>query len=90
MLRAADELDPREEADTAGQQHGETPQLQASLLAGAPGGHIPPAKLPAVALVMDMVEQAALRHQQGVRLEGAFCGRRNKSVLKTVAREGLK
>lgn len=82
MLRAAHELDPREEADAAGQQHGEAPQLQAPLLAGAARSHVPPAELPAVALVVDVVEQAALRHQQGVRLEGAFCGRGNKSDLK--------
>lgn len=62
MFRAADKLDAREEADPTGQEHGEGAQTQAALGAGAAGGGVPPGELPAAALVVDVVEQTALRH----------------------------
>lgn len=73
MLWAANKLDAREQADAARQQHCEGPQSQPSLSAGAPSCGVPPRELPATALVVDVVEETALRHQQRVRLEWAFC-----------------
>lgn len=73
MFGAANELDAGEEGDAAGQQHGEGAQRQASLAAGVGGRRVPAVEGPALGLVVDVVEQAVLRHQQRVALEGALC-----------------
>lgn len=77
VLRTADELDATEEGDAAGQQHGERAELEAALLAGVAGGRVPPGEGPAVALVVDVVEEAVLGNEKGVRLERTLC---NKNV----------
>lgn len=73
MFRAADKFNAREQADSTGQEHSESPEPKAPLRAGAASGGVPAGKLPAAALVVDVVEQAALRDQQRVRLEWTFC-----------------
>ena len=40
--------------------------------AGAPRRPVPLVEVPALGLVVDVVEEAVLRHQQRVRLEGAL------------------
>lgn len=73
MFRTAHELNAREQTDPARQQHSKRPQPETSLCACAPSGCVPLGKLPASALVVDVVEEAAFRHQQRVRLEWTFC-----------------
>lgn len=73
MLWAANELDTREQADPARQQHREGSQPESPLRTRTPRSRVPPRELPASALVVDMVEEAALRHEQRVRLEWTFC-----------------
>lgn len=72
MLWAANELDSREEADTAGKKHGESPQTKSTLLARVSSGRVPAGELPATALVVDVVEEAALGDEQSIRLEWTF------------------
>lgn len=62
MLRAANELYSRKQADSTRQQHSKGPEPEASLSAGASSGGVPPGELPAAALVVDVVEQAGLWH----------------------------
>lgn len=72
MLGTADELNAGEDGYAAGQEHGEAAHLHAALLAGSCSGLVPPHERPAPGGVVDVVEEAALRHQQGVRLEWSF------------------
>lgn len=73
MLWAADKLDAREQADSTRQQHRKGPELQSPLGASTSGGSVPPGKLPAPGLVVDVVEETAFRHEERVRLEWTFC-----------------
>ena len=73
MLRAADKLDTREQADSTRQQHREGPELQSPLGAGTSSSSVPPGELPAPGLVVDVVEETAFWHQERVRLEWTFC-----------------
>lgn len=72
MLGTADKLHAREDGDAAGQEHGKATHLHASLLAGGCSGLVPPHKRPAAGGIVDVIEETALRHQQGVRLEWSF------------------
>lgn len=75
MFRTADELNAREQRDSAGQEHGKAAHLHATVLAGERTGLIPPDEWPASRGIVNVIEQAALGHQQSVRLEWSFCGR---------------
>ena len=69
---AADKLHAAEDVDAAGEQHGEAAELHAAVPAGAARRGVPLVEVPALGLVVDVVKQAVLRHQQRVRLEGAL------------------
>lgn len=73
VLRTADELDAGEQRDAARQQHGKAAHLHAAILAGGRARLVPAGERPAARRIVDVVEEAALRHQQGVRLERALC-----------------
>lgn len=73
MFRAAHELHSREQANPTRQQHRKGPQSQAALCTGASSRRVPPRELPAAALVVDVIEEAALGDQERVRLEWTFC-----------------
>lgn len=73
MFWAADEFNTREQADSARQEHGKSPQSKSPVVAGAASGGVPTGELPASALVVDVVKQAAFRNQQRIRLEWTFC-----------------
>lgn len=75
MLRTAHELDAWEEGDAARQQHGEAPHLHSAVLTSQGASLIPPHERPAPGRIVDVIEQAALGHQQRVRLEWSFCVR---------------
>ena len=46
--------------------------MHGAVCAGAARGAVPLVEVPALGLVVDVVEEAVLRHQQGVGLEGAL------------------
>lgn len=73
VLRTADELDAGEQRNAARQQHGETAHLHAAILAGGRPRLVPAGERPAARRIVDVIEQAALGHQQRVRLERALC-----------------
>jgi hypothetical protein len=70
VLGTAYEFDSREKGDATRQQHGETAQGEVTVQTGLRSCHVPTVKLPALGLVVNMVEQAVLWDQQGVALEG--------------------
>ncbi len=69
---AAHELDAAEDIDAAWEEHGEGAELHAAVSAGAARGRVPLVEVPAFCLVMNVVKQAMLGYQEGVRLEGAL------------------
>lgn len=73
MLRTAHELNTWEEGDATRQQHGEAAHLHSAILTSERTSLIPPHERPAPGRVVDVIEQAALGHQQRVRLEWSFC-----------------
>ncbi len=74
---AADELDAREDVDAAGQQHGEALDAHAAVGAGGGGRPVPGVEVPAARLVVHVVEETVLGHEQRVALERAGCTRHN-------------
>jgi len=72
VLGTADELHAGEDRDATGQEHGEAAHLHATLLASGCSSLVPPHEWPAAGGVVDVVEEAALGNQQGVRLEWSF------------------
>lgn len=60
MFGAANEFDPAEEGDSARQKHGKGPQLEAPFLASVGSRRIPSAEGPAIALVVNVVEETVL------------------------------
>jgi len=72
VLGTADELHAGEDRDAAGQEHGEAAHLHTTLLASGCSSLVPPHEWPAAGGVVDVVEEAALGNQQGVRLEWSF------------------
>jgi hypothetical protein len=65
---AADELDAREDVDAAGKEHGEALHPHAAIPAGSGGSPVPLVKVPAPGLVVDVIEETVLRHQECVTL----------------------
>lgn len=74
VLGTADELDAGEQRNAARQQHGKAAHLHAAILAGGRSGLVPARERPAARRIVNVIEQAALGHQQGVRLEWSLCG----------------
>lgn len=70
--RAADELDAREDADAAWQQHGVALQLHVAFLTTLRARLVPIVRRLTHRLVVDVVEQAVLGYEQRVRLERSF------------------
>ena len=66
---AADKLHAAEHINTAGQEHGKAAQLHGAVAAGRLRSPVPLVKVPAAGLVVDVVEQTVLGHEQRVRLE---------------------
>ena len=87
VLGTADELYTGEERDAAGQQHGEATHLHVAILAGGGPGLVPPNERPAPGRVVDVIEQAALRHEQCIRLEGSLCEAKVRNHGNMVGRE---
>ena len=81
---AADELDPREDVNATGEEHGEAFELHTPVGAGGAGSGVPLVVVPALGLVVDVVEKAVLRHQQGIALErpGCCCSKRKTADRK--------
>ena len=73
--RAAHELHAAEHVDAAGEEHGEGAELHAAVRARAPRGRVPLVEVPALCLIVNVVKETVLGHQQGVRLEGSLCNR---------------
>ncbi len=71
LTRTANELDPAEDVDPAGQEHSEALDLHAALLACVGRGLVPLVEVPALGLVVDVVEQAMFRNQECVALESS-------------------
>ena len=71
---AADELDAGEDVNAAGQEHREALYPHAAVAAGSGCSPVPLVKVPAPGLVVDMIEEAVLGHEQGVALEWSGCG----------------
>uniref|UniRef100_A0A6B0V9H9 Uncharacterized protein n=1 Tax=Ixodes ricinus TaxID=34613 RepID=A0A6B0V9H9_IXORI len=69
---AADKLHPREDIHSAGEEHGKAAQAHGASLAAVGSRLVPVVKALAHALVVDVVEEAVLGHQQGVTLEVPF------------------
>ena len=69
LVRTADELHTRENVDAAGQEHGEALEPHAAVGASGAGRRVPRVVVAALGLVVDVVEEAVLRHQQSVALE---------------------
>jgi hypothetical protein len=69
VLGTANEFDSGKQGDATGQQHGETAQGEVAIQARLCSRHVPAVKLPALGLVMNVVEETVLRNQQGVALE---------------------
>ncbi len=69
----AHELHPAEDIDATGEEHGEALDLHATLLASVGRRPVPLVKVPALGLVVDVVEQAMFRHEESVRLESSRC-----------------
>jgi hypothetical protein len=76
MLGTADELDAREQRDSAWQKHGEAAHLHVAFLTGCGSGLVPSDKWPAARCIVDVIEEAALGYEKCVRLEGTLCGRK--------------
>lgn len=72
MLRTANKLNAREERYATGKEHGETPHLHATVLAGSSSGLVPSDEGPATGCIVDMIEEATLGHQKCIRLERTF------------------
>ena len=70
--RAAHELHAAEHVDAAGEEHGEGPELHASVCAGAASSGVPLVKVPALGLVVDVIKETVLRDKQSVGLERSF------------------
>ena len=70
---AADELDAGEDVDAAGEQHGEALDAHAALAARPARRAVPLVEVHALRLVVDVVEQAVLGHEQSVALERSGC-----------------
>ena len=73
FLGAADKLDAGEDVDAAGEQHGEALDAHAALAARVARRAVPVVEVHALRLVVDVVEEAVLGHEQGVALEGTGC-----------------
>ena len=67
---AADKLNAAEHINSTGQEHGEAAQFHGAVAAGGLRSPVPLVKVPAAGLVVDVVEQTVLGHEQSVRLEG--------------------
>ena len=72
VLGAADEFDSREQRYATRQQHGEAAQGEVAVQTRLRSGDIPTVKLPALGLVVNVVEQAVFWYQQRVALEGTL------------------
>ena len=70
---AADELNAGEDVDTAGEEHGEALDSHPSLGALVARRLVPLVEVHALGLVVDVVEEAVLRDQEGVALERTGC-----------------
>lgn len=73
VLGAAHKLDAREQRNAARQQHGEAAHLHAALLARSRSRLVPAAERPAARRIMNVIEEAAFRHEECVRLEWSLC-----------------
>ena len=69
---AANKLDAAEDVNAAREEHGEGAELHAAVTAGTARGRVPLVEVPAFCLVVNVIKETVLRHQEGVRLEGAL------------------
>ena len=69
---AANKLDATEDINAARKEHGEGAELHAAITAGAARSRVPLVKIPAFCLVVNVIKETVLGHQEGVRLEGAL------------------
>ena len=72
--RAADKLDAGEDVDAAGEEHREAAKSHRPIGASPSRRPVPLVKVPALGLVVYVVKETVLRHQEGVRLERSLCG----------------
>ena len=90
FLGAADKLDAGEDVDAAGEQHGEALDAHAALAARVARRAVPVVEVHALRLVVDVVEEAVLGHEQRVALEGSGCARERQRNKKEEGKEGRK
>ena len=69
---AANKLDAAEDVNAAREEHGEGAELHAAITAGTARGRVPLIEVPAFCLVVNVIKETVLGHQEGVRLEGAL------------------
>ena len=69
---AANKLDATEDINATREEHGEGAELHAAITTGATCSRVPLVEVPAFCLVVNVIKEAMLRHQEGVRLEGAL------------------
>lgn len=72
VLGTANKFDSRKQRDATRQQHGEAAQGEVAVLTRLRSCDIPAVKLPALGLVVNVVEQTVLWDQQCVALEGTL------------------
>lgn len=84
FIRATDELDSGEKGNSARQEHGERPEGHTAVPASHRGSLIPFVEFPTLGLIVDVVEEAVFRDEQGVTLERSLC---NKITIYIVASE---
>ena len=73
FCRAADKLDAGEDVDATGEEHGKAAKPHRAIGAGSARRPVPLVKVPALGLVVDVVKETVLGHQEGVRLERTLC-----------------
>ena len=65
-------LHSAEDVNPAGKEHGEGPELHATIRAGMASGGVPLVKVPALGLVVDVIKETMFRDKQSVGLERYF------------------
>ena len=73
FCRAADKLNAGEDVDATGEEHRKAAKPHRAIGASSARRPVPLVKVPALGLVVDVVKEAVLGHQEGVRLEGTLC-----------------
>lgn len=83
----ADELDAGEYANSTRLKHGEAAEYLALGETVFGRGAIPEFKVLALSLLVDVVEDALLRHQQSIRFEVTLCKKDVEKRLRNISRE---